>query len=375
MIIAVSGGGIAGLAAALAGLRAGHDALLIGGQPTPAQLQGGVQIAPNGWAALAALGLDDVLAPEATDLTEITVRDLSSGATLTRLPLDGPYASIRRATLAGALKTAVEGCPGLQCIAAQLAQLVQIGPEQGGGVKLLLDTGQLVRADALIAADGIAGFGRRYVTSHQIDTAAGTSRVVMRSVLDASHRLPAFFSQPQSSLWLGDGVHVVHYPLDGGRLVNMVVTLDETAAGTGWQARVLHPHEVLSELANRSDIRWARTRLPNEDFKFCWRRGRVVLAGDAAHPMPPNLAQGAGQSLVDAACLLRWLGDGAGVDAALSGYVRERAGAVGQVFNKARTSSRIMAMGGVAAKMRNMALGIGGDQLLGNWLGNVWNVR
>ena len=71
----------------------------------------------------------------------------------------------------------------------------------------------------------------------------------------------------------------------------------------------------------------------HETYQNCWRRGRTVLAGDAAHPIPPNLAQGAGQSLVDAACLMRWLGR-TGIDDALSIYAQERSKAVSIIFKK-----------------------------------------
>ncbi|MEC7172360.1 MAG: 3-hydroxybenzoate 6-monooxygenase, partial [Pseudomonadota bacterium] len=90
--LAVSGGGIAGLAAALGAARAGHDITLLGGSAAP-NLKGGVQIAPNGWAALAALGLAERAASASLRLTEIMVRALDSGSTLIRLPLHEPYAS------------------------------------------------------------------------------------------------------------------------------------------------------------------------------------------------------------------------------------------------------------------------------------------
>ena len=90
--LAVSGGGIAGLAAALGAARAGHDITLLGGSASP-NLKGGFQIAPNGWAALESLGLGDSARACSTRLHNITVRALDSGATLIRLPLHDPYAS------------------------------------------------------------------------------------------------------------------------------------------------------------------------------------------------------------------------------------------------------------------------------------------
>ena len=96
-----------------------------------------------------------------------------------------------------------------------------------------------------------------------------------------------------------------------------------------------------------------------------------MLAGDAAHPIPPNLAQGAGQSLQDAACLMRCLGSNS-IDDALSKYAQERSKAVSIIFKKAVTSSKIMALDGPQAKARNMVIGLGGTEIIDKWLANVW---
>ena len=96
-----------------------------------------------------------------------------------------------------------------------------------------------------------------------------------------------------------------------------------------------------------------------------------MLAGDAAHPIPPNLAQGAGQSLVDAACLMRYLGSDT-IDDALSSYAQERSKAVSKIFKKAVISSKIMALDGARAKARNVALSLGGTEMIDKWLADVW---
>ena len=373
MRIAVSGGGIAGLAAALAVVRAGHDAQLITGGPAPTPIRGGVQIAPNGWNALTALGVADALQPDATSLADITLRDLASGATLARLDLDGPYTSLGRGALVRCLDHAVTASQRSIRHAARITDLVDHGPEKG--LQIRLDSGDVITADALIAADGGGGFGRAYVNSRfdpAPSSAGGKTRVALRAIIDTAD-LPAFFKRPHSNLWLGNGAHMVHYPLDGGAVVNCVVTCDLSLANSGWQDRVLRPNPVLSCLAETPGVTWVKTRLPGDDFECCWRRGRVVLAGDAAHPMPPNLAQGAGQSLVDAACLQACLEQpGIRADAALSAYARTRSAATGRIMAKARTSSEIMALARGGAVMRNMAFGIGGATLLTSWLAEVW---
>jgi len=372
-MIAVSGSGIAGLAAALAVLRNQKPMLLVAGRTPATTLQGGVQIAPNGWAAIDQLGLGDAARARATALKAITVRDMRSAATLASLDLSAsPYASLSRGDLASLLRAEISALSGMTDIAANITHVVQRGPDQGKAVHMLTDDGGRHIVDALIAADGVSGFGRHYVngTDSGINTAPNKGRVALRAVAKTTD-LPSIFSQPFGNLWLGQGAHFVHYPLHRGKDVNMVLTLDAAKAGDGWKQRYLGRNDILGQLCDHADIKWVKTALPAHPYHDCWRRGRTVLAGDAAHPIQPNLAQGAGQSLVDAASLLHWMADD-NLDSALSGYARERSKAVGVIFKKAAVSSKIMALDGTSATARSTLIGLGGAPMLNAWLAEVW---
>ena len=110
-MIAVSGTGIAGIAAAVAAQHAGHDVIVIG--PSPRTMAGGVQLAPNGWAALDDLGVADAVAAGTIWLNDITVRDLNNLATITRLPLENRYGAVSRQHLHQSLNQALDrGKPG-----------------------------------------------------------------------------------------------------------------------------------------------------------------------------------------------------------------------------------------------------------------------
>tara|TARA_B100001093_G_scaffold481544_1_gene512372 strand:- start:1794 stop:2921 length:1128 start_codon:yes stop_codon:yes gene_type:complete len=372
-MIAVSGSGIAGLSAALAILRNQKPVLLVAGSEPATTLYGGVQIAPNGWAALEQLGLGNAARACATSLQAITVRDMRSTTTLASLDLSRlPYASLSRANLASLLKAEINTTSGITHINANITHVVQRHPDQGNAVHLLTGEGGRHDVDALIAADGVSGFGRHYVngTDYGINTIPNKRRVAMRAVARTAD-LPRIFSQPFCNLWLGKGAHFVHYPLHGGKDVNMSLTLDAAKAGDDWQQCYLGRNDILGQLCDHSDIKWVKTALPAHRYHDCWRRGRTVLAGDAAHPIPPNLAQGAGQSLVDAASLLRWMAD-SNLDSALSGYARERSKAVGVIFKKAAVSSRIMALDGTSATARSTLISLGGAPMLNAWLSEVW---
>jgi len=361
--IAVSGTGIAGLAAACAVIAAGHPCLLVGPPPNP--VAGGLQLAPNGWAALTVLGLNEAVQAKATRLDEIVIRKLGNGATLTRMPLPTHYASLARADLSAILMASLTGQATLDRLESTIAK---VSPA-GDSLAIIDQDGRLHHSHALVAADGARGLGRTHVTGETSGPQAG-HRLAMRSEVPCAG-LPDSFLLPASNLWFGDGVHVVHYPIKDR--VNIVVTMARTDLADGWQAALFASGSPLRPLADPG-ISWFSSPLPRAGSSPCWRRGRVVLAGDAAHIMPPHLAQGAGQSLQDAAQLRLALEENSDIEAALEEYARHRASAVAAITQKAEISGKVMQLAGIAGRLRNIAFDLGGEALLRNWLAEVWAI-
>ena len=365
MTIMVSGTGIAGMSAALAAANAGHRVTLCGPHASTPPA-GGIQLAPNGWRALDQLGLFDAAIERATRLDHIVVRDLGSGATLTRLGLNNHYASIGRADLLDLLQDKV----AKHDLITHHAALISHAVPHKDGVDLVFEDGHSMKAAALVAADGAAGLGRRLVAGATSVDKQPNGRVAMRADIDAA-LLPAVFAQPASNLWLGQGAHLVHYPIAGGDRINFAVTLSAQLAAGHWQAKIFGTNPLFDTLASGS-FTWATTSVSPAGSPLCWRRGRLVLAGDAAHVMPPHLAQGAGQALQDAASLQQALTTADSIDDALAIYARHRTSVVSMVARKADISGKIMALGGAGGRLRNLMIGLAGPSFLHSWLADVW---
>ncbi len=187
----------------------------------------------------------------------------------------------------------------------------------------------------------------------------------------------------ESSLWLGERAHLVHYPLRGGAVVNVVAIVDEDFRGSGgdefWscpgdaaalEARFSYWHASARDLlAAASD--WRKWPLFDCDPLASWTAGRVALLGDAAHPMPPFLAQGAAQAIEDAAALGRALARGRDIEQGLAAYQAARQARAARVLRESRRQGAIYHLSGPAAFLRDAALqALGGARLLAryDWL-------
>ena len=161
------------------------------------------------------------------------------------------------------------------------------------------------------------------------------ARVAWRALVRAKDVSPQL-SEPLVQLWLGRGAHIVHYPVKGGSVINVVVIMDDTWNAPGWSEPATRA-DLLPRLSTRDWTPQALSLLSAPDAWLKWalfdRRpilraaaGPVALLGDAAHPMLPYLAQGAAMAIEDAAvaaqCLAQTPNDPA---AAFRSYWRSRA--------------------------------------------------
>lgn len=352
MQVAIAGGGIAGLTAAIALARRGLSVSLFEAAETLAEIGAGIQLSPNAMGVLAELGLAERIAQHAIEPQGIVIFDGPSGRRLTEIPLGetarrrygAPYLVIHRADLQACLLAAVAAEPN---VSLALGQAVTNVGQVGDAVRFEAG-GETRRADCLIAADGVHSGIRTGFLGHAAPAPA--RNVAWRATLEA----PAAVDAARTGLWLGPGVHLVHYPLRGGRELNLVVIASQADGG---RAPPLQRFAGAARALGEAVEEWRRWPLLTVEAERAWRRGRVALIGDAAHAMLPTAAQGGAQAIEDAWVLARCLAPAA-LDPrpALSRYEAERRPRVGRIAREAARNLAIYGMTGPAAAVRNLAI-------------------
>lgn len=315
--IAIIGGGIGGMAAAAFLARAGLTSTVYEQASAISEIGAGLVVAPNAALLLRRLGVLDQLLARAVRLESgWEFRRWADGTVLSSENLDpackdlyGEHTyTVHRADLLDAVAAAVpKGVIRLGMRAVEVSV-------EDGRPSVRFQHGGVIHPDILIGADGIHSAVRPFIATPGPATYSGMA--AFRTLVPAENA-PDFARRPAQTLWIGPGRHLVHYPVSGGDLVNVVAFAPSTEAIESWTATAtvaefLQEFEGwdprLTELIRAADKpgRWALLdRAPLHQ----WSRGTVTLLGDAAHPMFPFFAQGAAQSMEDAAVLALCLKD------------------------------------------------------------------
>jgi salicylate hydroxylase len=324
--VLIAGGGIGGLAAAIGASRAGCEVRLYERAAHFSEVGAGVQLGPNAVRLLHGWGMQAALQAVAAFPDRLQVRSALGGQTLATLPL-GPaamqrygaaYATIHRADLHGLLLHALQGCPDVQL---NPGCAIERYTELGESVLVHTSTGLTVEGDALVGADGLWSRTRAQLLGDAPPRVTG--HLAYRALVPQA-ALPPHLRSTQVTAWLGPHLHVVHYPVRRGELLNLVVIVhgtppqdlegwDHAANAAGLVQALAHTSSALQDVVRSVAAAGYGWRL----WPLCDRtpvrsdadmaRGLVALLGDAAHPMPPYLAQGAAMALEDAAHLQRAL--------------------------------------------------------------------
>jgi salicylate hydroxylase len=377
----IAGAGIGGLTAAVALARAGFDIALFERAEKLAEVGAGLQLTPNATRILDKLDVLPAVARRAMTPRAIRILRGRDGAEIVRLPLNAherwgaPYFVLLRADLQSAL---------IERAAAEPRIRLNLGMEAAGcsdeesGVSLGLKRGLIrlaERGDVLIGADGLKSIIRERLGLGGREQARFSGRVAFRATLSAKDA-PAWASEPDVCLRLGAKAHLVHYPVADGAMVNLVAVIE-----AGWRDRPGEDQwdgEADRAALEAAFARWSKDADALIAAPRDWRawplrlrpaladlaRGRIALLGDAAHPMLPFLAQGAGQAIEDAGVLAECLAATEDVATALAAYTRRRAQRVARAQQESEEQARLYHMAGPLAAARDIAMRMLGPERL-----------
>jgi salicylate hydroxylase len=387
----IAGGGVGGLTAAIALAQSGVPSLLLERAPAFREVGAGLQLSPNATRILRKLGVLDDLIKRAVSPDHVRLRRGADGADLARVPLadaekrwGAPYLAVHRADLLDAL---VERAKSENLIRiSNNSTLTGYIQDEKGVAATYRCGGEFRRAagTALIGADGVRSLVRGRMIAAETDKPAYTGHTAWRAILPASS-LPEAFRRPAANLWLGARAHLVHYPLRGGQIVNVVALVEDAWRGEGADSDFWDEQGDKRFLLNRfkswtreardliaAGENWMRWPLFDRPPLDSFARGRAALLGDAAHPMLPYLAQGAAQAIEDAAALAASVAarphDPA---AALALYSQARAVRARQIQEAARKQGEIYHLSGFKAFARDTVLrvyGAGRLRARQNWI-------
>jgi 3-hydroxybenzoate 6-monooxygenase len=364
----IVGGGIGGLAAALALARQGIAAQIIEQAAEFKEIGAGIQLGPNVFWMFDILGLVERVSALAVFPNNLIMMDSITGQEVTRVPLGDkfrkrfkhPYALIHRADLH---KVLLEACKKSDRIRLDASQKVVKVEETSDGIVVRTESGKEYRGAALIGADGIWSSIREIVVGDGKPKPAG--HITYRAVLPTSE-MPEQYRWHDMVVWAGEKVHLVHYPLRTGDLFNLVAVFHSNRYEEGWDsygdpaelherfAKTCAPVRTLLEKIESWRMWVLCDRPPIKE----WSRGRITLLGDAAHPMLQYLAQGANMAIEDAVCLANEVIEFAGdYPAAFRAYQQARYLRTGRVQIMARVYGEFFHAGGVAKELRNIMLG------------------
>jgi len=345
--VLIAGGGIAGLAAALAAASAGREAHVFERAATFEEVGAGLQLGPNAVKALTRIGAWKDVSAIATTPPAIVMRDAMSGRPVRRIRLSGvfeemfgaPYRVAHRADLHSALLAATRRHSGIEVSGGRSVSGLE---ESGSAINITLQDGHSVNGDILVVADGMRSGLRKKLWPGSASVFAG--QIIHRALTAMP---PALGDGDCMNLWMGRGFHVVHYPVGNPRRLNIVAVAHEGQCVSDISDQSCAPlQDILAQAT--SWLPWEARHVPALPQ---WVKGRALLLGDAAHGTVPYFAQGSAMALEDAALLADVLRDGAPLATLNSRIPRVLA-----VHQASVRQGRIYSASGPVAMARNLAL-------------------
>jgi 3-hydroxybenzoate 6-monooxygenase len=365
--ILIAGGGVAGVAAALAFGAMGKPVQLLEQADQIGAIGYGVQLGPNVLPALQQLGISDEVLASAYFPSSLQLNELTTAISLGHIPLQSAtfyeryggakYMAIHRVDLHEILLAACRKFPNIDL---NQATTVTSYSQSNGAVSVATSEGKSITGAALIAADGLRS--RLRLQMHPTDAPRDTGYVAHRTLVPMAQAPASIQKRDGVTMWSGDGVHVIYYPLRNRREMNVVVvvripptitvtdvnayrsyfdSVTQTASPEARDVMAMVNIERRWNIADRNPIRK-------------WSEGNVTLIGDSAHAALQSFAQGAGMALEDVACLAKLVqNNGIDYEKSFKQFERLRFVRTARLQLESRTLWDDYHCGGIAAEIRN----------------------
>jgi 2-polyprenyl-6-methoxyphenol hydroxylase-like FAD-dependent oxidoreductase len=361
--VLVAGGGIGGLAAALALTRQGFHVKVLEQAPEIGEIGAGIQLGPNAFHAFDALGVGDKTRARAVYTDYMVMHDAIDEYQVGKIPtgeaflkrFGNPYAVIHRVDVHMSLLEGAQETGKVEILTSTRAARIEQDAE---GATIIDQNGRAHRGLAVIGADGVKSMARaQYVN----DPARVTGHVVYRAVVDKKD-FPENLQWNAASIWVGPNCHLVHYPLRGGEQYNVVVTFhsrkqEEWGVTEGSKEEVQsYFQDICPKARQLIDLpkSWKRWATADREPIGRWSFDRITLLGDAAHPTTQYMAQGACMALEDAVTLGEALREHDNDFAkAFDLYQRARVARTARIVLSGREMGRIYHAKGVERLVRN----------------------
>jgi 3-hydroxybenzoate 6-monooxygenase len=361
--VLVAGGGIGGLAAALALARQGFPVKVLEQAAAIGEIGAGIQLGPNAFSAFDALGVGESARASAVYTDRIVMMDAVDESEIASVPVGeefrkrfgNPYAVSHRADVHSALLEGAQRDGHIELVTSTRIDRVE---RDGAGVHAIDERGGRHEGAALIGCDGVKSNVRQQFVG---DPVRVSGHVVYRAVVD-TRDFPADLQWNAPCVWAGPDCHLVHYPLRGGEQYNVVVTFhsrkrEEWGVTEGSREEVMSYFDGIADRPRQLlDLpkSWKRWATADREPIAKWSYGPVTLLGDAAHPMMQYLAQGACMAMEDAVTLGEAVrASGGDFESAFAHYERSRVARTARVVLLTREMGRIYHAKGVERLVRN----------------------
>ena len=367
--VVIAGGGIGGMAAAIGLSRAGFRVTVLERAAEFGEIGAGIQLGPNVFHALKTLGVAEQTLANAVYIDKLIMMDGMTGDKVAEIPVDepfrkhfrNPYAVIHRADLHSPLHAVNLADPNVTLLPnREVTGFVQTGDQ----VEVHTSTGERFTGDALIGADGVRSRVRESIVGDGGPRISG--HVAYRAVLPIEE-MPEDLRWNAACLWAGPKCHMVHYPLRGWKLLNIVATFHHPTRTTEGHNEPGDRDELLSYFGHlpakprgilEKSRNWRRWVLGDRDPVGNWSDGNVTLLGDAAHPTHQYFAQGACMAIEDAVTMMQEVrATPDDLPGAFLRYQEKRITRTARIVLSSRELGRLYHAAGVERLVRNDILG------------------